>query len=174
MRILTLQAGTVVTPLVYLTSSIPTTRKPKCNWRFFTSAFVNGSTPTTLAYTSTYIHTSSNTAAGTLQILLPLANSSTTQLPSNDRCTSHFAAVLVVAIAVPIILVAISLFSFCMIRRRRPRKEEVATSTQDARTDEDKFIQMYLQQKAELDDEQRRHDPDSISSFLLSSVQISP
>lgn len=127
-----------------------------------TSTFVNGSTSTTLAYTSTYIHTSSSTAAGTLQSLLPLANSSTTQLPSNDRCTSHVAAVLVVAIAVPIILITIGLFSFRMIRRRRPRKEEVATSTQDVRKDEGKVVQMYLQQKAELDDEQRRHETEAV------------
>lgn len=49
-----------------------------------------------------------------------------------------------------------------MIRRRRLRKEEVATSTQDVRKDEGKVIQMYLQQKAELDDEQRRHEIEAV------------
>lgn len=58
------------------------------------------------------------------------------------------------AIVVPIILVTLGLSLFCIIRKRRKREKEAVASNQDDSGD----TQLYLEQKAGLDDEQRRHE----------------
>lgn len=50
-----------------------------------------------------------------------------------------------------------------MIRKQRRRKEEAtAKSSLDAGKDESENPQLYFQQKAELDDEQRRHEMEAL------------
>lgn len=67
---------------------------------------------------------------------------------------------MIVAIIVPILLVTIGLAYFCIRRKRRRRKDKVVTAHNDVNgTDgEGENPQLYLQQKVELDDEQRRHE----------------
>ena len=67
---------------------------------------------------------------------------------------------LAVAIAVLVLLVTTALASFHMVRKRRRRKRETITAHQDVSNNDSEghSPQMYLQQKVELDDEQRRHE----------------
>ena len=67
---------------------------------------------------------------------------------------------LAVAIAVLVLLVSIGLASFYIVRKRRRRKREAIIAHQDVNnTNSEKHSpQMYIQQKVELDDEQRRHE----------------
>ena len=67
---------------------------------------------------------------------------------------------LAVAITVLVLLVSIGLASFYIVRKRRRRKREALTAHQDVNDTkgERHTPPMYLQQKVELDDEQRRHE----------------
>ena len=67
---------------------------------------------------------------------------------------------LAVAITVLVLLVTIGLASFYIVRKRRRRKRETITAHQAvSNTNGERHNpQMYLQQKVELDDEQRRHE----------------
>lgn len=71
---------------------------------------------------------------------------------------------LTIAIVVPVLLVTIGLAYFCIRRKDRRRKDEDVIANQDLTKtdDEGEYAQLYLQQKVELDDEQRRHEMEAV------------
>ena len=71
---------------------------------------------------------------------------------------------LVVATVTVIILVNIGLAYFCIVRKRRRRADEAAKADREkTKSDgEGENPQFYLQQKVELDDEQRLHEMEAV------------
>lgn len=64
------------------------------------------------------------------------------------------------AVVVLVIFVTIGLSLWCIIRKRRKGEKKTVASNQDDNKDDSGDTQLYLQQKVELDDEQRRHEKD--------------
>lgn len=76
--------------------------------------------------------------------------------------TQKFTIGIVVAIVVPISLITIGLSLLSIIRKRRKREKEAVARNQDNIKDDSGDTQLYLQQKVELDDKQRRHEMEAI------------
>ena len=64
---------------------------------------------------------------------------------------------IIIGIVIPILLVTMGLACFCIVRKRRRKRDGAAIALQDTEG-EGGNPQLYFQQKAELDDEQRRHE----------------
>lgn len=67
---------------------------------------------------------------------------------------------LVFGFVTPIPVVALGLYYVCITRRRPPRKQQITPAKPSGKKPhvEEDSAQLYLQRKAELDDEQRRHE----------------
>ena len=88
------------------------------------------------------------------------SQSSFTDPPQNENLITG----LVFGVVTPITVVTMGLYYFCITRRSRRRKQHFVTAKVDgkkARVAGD-TAQLYLQQKAELDDEQRRHEMEAV------------
>ncbi len=74
--------------------------------------------------------------------------------------TNKHAIVLIVVIVVLVLLASAGLAFFCIMRKRRRKKDQAVTAhlDTDKTGNEGENSQWYFQQKAELDDEQRRHE----------------
>lgn len=102
--------------------------------------------------------------------LTPTTNSSPSQhtqrASTNTGETTKVIIGLVVAITVLVLLFTIGLGSCCVIRKRRRRKNEIIVAHQAASeiVDERLKPQMYIGQKVELDDEQRRYEMEAIDT----------
>ena len=70
----------------------------------------------------------------------------------------------IVAIVAGILLVSIGLAYFCLFRKRRRRRDEAANADREntKSNGEGENPQLYLQQKVELDDGQRRHEMEAV------------
>lgn len=68
---------------------------------------------------------------------------------------------IVVGIVIPILLVITGLANFYIVRKRRRRRDEAGIAHQDTEG-EGQDPQLHFQQKAELDDEQRRHEMEAV------------
>ena len=73
---------------------------------------------------------------------------------STGRPKNYIIIVVVVAIVIVLILATAGLANFCIKRKRRRWEIGIATAGEKP--------QMYFQQKAELDDEQQRHEMEAV------------
>ena len=109
----------------------------------------------------------SSVPSGLPTLSQPTATTANTSYPQNTQSasatkgeTKNLIIGLVVAILTVVLLVSIGLAYLCLVRRRRRRRDE-ATKTDHEKNNHDgegENPQLYLQQKVELDDEQRRHE----------------
>ena len=95
-----------------------------------------------------------------------LSPSQHTKSPSADTGeTSKLVIGLVVALVVVFLLVTMGLVHYCIVRKRRRRKDEAAKAHQDDANGpggQGGNPQLYFQDKVELDDEQRRHEMEAV------------
>ena len=109
----------------------------------------------------------SSVPSGPASLSQPTAATANTSYPQHTQSASvttgetrNLIIGLVVAIVAVILLANIGLAYFCIFQRRRRKRDEAARIDREkTKSDgEGENPQLYLQQKVELDDEQRRHE----------------
>ena len=116
--------------------------------------------PATIALTSSVPLRSGSLGQPTAATANTSYPQSTQSAPATTGETKNLIIGLVVAIVAMILLVSMGLACFCLVRRRRRRIDEAIKANYEKNKDdgEGENPQLYLQQKVELDDGQRRHE----------------
>lgn len=119
------------------------------------TALVDGLQKNNPPYPYSNIYENETSSAGA-----PDSQSASTDTPQTENLITG----IVFGVVTPVTVVAMGLYYFCITRRTQRRKQQFTASKVDskkARIEGDN-VQLYFQQKAELDDEQRRHEMEAV------------